>query len=158
MLCLAVVIALSFKDNSKPILRYEITKTDAEPLIELPYVVWAYWLKVTNFVTTTPTGFLYVDAEGNVGKKRIQAYSGTTNASGIYSVAFATPYAVAPNIQANIVGGTDLQRNTQTVTTTGFSVKVVQQNTTSVALVGLVLIPGTAPVNGSAVDVIITEK
>lgn len=91
--------------------------------------------------------------------RRQEVYSGSTNGSGNYTVAFPTAYAVAPNIQANIIGGTDLQRSRITnISTTGFTVNVVAQNTTTVALVGLVLIPGVTAASGVSIDVLITEK
>lgn len=90
--------------------------------------------------------------------KRQETYSGTTNASGNYTVTFGTAYAAAPNIQANITGGTALQRSTITsITTTGFTVNVVSQNTNT--LLGIVsLVSSTTLVNGASVDVLITEK
>lgn len=85
--------------------------------------------------------------------KRRETYSGTTNASGIYTVTFATAFSAAPNIQANIVGGSDSQIIRLTsVSTTGFTITV--RNRTDV--VGL--LPSYSNVNGAAVDVVITEK
>jgi len=112
----------------------------------------------TGVATYNPaTGVLNIPAPNSY--KIPVPYSGITNGSGDYTVTFPVSYSVAPNIQANIVGGTDLQRSTiTTITTTGFTVHVVVQNTTTVALVGLVLIPGTAAVVGAKVDVLITEK
>lgn len=82
-------------------------------------------------------------------------YSGTTNASGIYAVTFATAYSVAPNIQANVIGqGTEVQSRIVSCTTTGFSVHVYQR----VAVLTLALSTATTNVSGAAVDVIITSK
>lgn len=85
--------------------------------------------------------------------KKQETFSGTTNASGNYTVTFGASYSVAPNIQANIIGGsnTNLIKITS-VSTTGFTVNVV--NRTDV--VGL--LPSYANVNGASVDVICTEK
>ena len=90
--------------------------------------------------------------------KRVTAYSGTTNVSGNYTVVFPVAYAVTPNIQANIVGGTALQRSIITsISTTGFTVQSVSQNTNT--LLGIInLVSGTTVVNGSNIDVLITEK
>lgn len=102
-------------------------------------------------------GISYTPAWGDVtGKptiKRQETYSGTTNGSGTYTVTFSTSYSVAPNIQANIINGTDNQiiRITD-VSTTGFTVLV--RNRTDV--VGL--LPSYSNVNGASVDVLITEK
>lgn len=91
--------------------------------------------------------------------KRMVTYSGTTDGSGNYTVVFSTAFSIAPNVQASIVNGTDLQRLKVTaLSSTGFTVNVIQQNTTTVALVGLVIVPGTTTVSGASVDVVVTEK
>lgn len=83
----------------------------------------------------------------------VTPYSGTTNASGQYTVTFPVAYSVAPNIQANIVGGSDSQIiRLMSVSTTGFTVTV--RNRTDI--VGL--LPTWANVNGATVDVLITKK
>lgn len=85
--------------------------------------------------------------------KKNATYSGTTNSSGVYTVTFASAYPVAPNIQANIVGGTDSQIiRITSITTTGFTVTV--RNRTDI--VGL--LPTWSNVNGANVDVLITQK
>lgn len=85
--------------------------------------------------------------------KKQETFSGTTNSSGNYTVTFGAAYSVAPNIQANIIGGTNTNLiKITSVSTTGFTVNVV--NRTDV--VGL--LPSYANVNGAAVDVLITEK
>lgn len=85
--------------------------------------------------------------------KRQETYSGTTSGSGTYTVTFSTSYSVAPNIQANIVGGTNTNLiKITSISTTGFTVTVVNR----VDVVGL--LPSYSNVNGAAVDVLITEK
>lgn len=90
--------------------------------------------------------------------KRQETYSGSTNSSGDYTVTFGTAYSVPPNIQAQIIGGNSNQVLTVTsVSTTGFTVKVVEKQTTT--LLGIVVLQNsTANVNGANVDVLITEK
>lgn len=82
-----------------------------------------------------------------------ETFSGATDSLGIYTVTFGTAYSVAPNIQANIIGGsnTNLLKITS-ITTTGFTVTVVNR----VDQVGQ--LPSYAVVNGALVDVLITEK
>lgn len=70
-------------------------------------------------------------------------YSGVTNASGDYTIVFATPYSVAPNIQAGIVGATTGREITKIVSTTGFTVHAYD---------------GGGAIEGANIDVIITEK
>jgi len=85
--------------------------------------------------------------------KRIETYSGTTNGSGTYTVSFPTAFSVAPNIQANIINGTDTQTiRITSVSTTGFTVLVRNRTDT------LGLLPSYSNVASAAVDVLITEK
>ena len=107
-----------------------------------------------NVGTAGTYGKVTTDSQGRVTSgKRVETYSGTTNGSGNYTVTFGTAYSVAPNIQANIVGGTNTNLiKITSVSTTGFTVNVV--NRTDV--VGL--LPTYAVVNGASVDVLITEK
>lgn len=101
-------------------------------------------------VTAGTYGRVTVNAKGLVtAGKRQETYSGTTDASGNYTVTFATPYSVAPNIQVTLVGGSDIQSYRVTsITTTGFTVLARSQ--------ALGLVFSNAPnVN---VDVLITEK
>lgn len=85
--------------------------------------------------------------------KRQETYSGITNASGTYTVTFATAFSVVPNIQANIVGGTDSQIiRITSVSTTGFTVLVRNR----VDVIGL--LPSWNNVSGATVDILITEK
>lgn len=87
------------------------------------------------------------------GSKRIETYSGTTNAGGNYSTTFPIAYSVAPNIQANIINGTNTNLiKITSISTTGFTVNVVNRTD------ALGLLPTYANVNGAAVDVLITEK
>lgn len=97
-----------------------------------------------------------VNPDGSITPRQ-ERYSGITNASGNYTVVFGTPYLVAPNIQPNIIAGTALQRTITTVTTTGFTINVVSQNTNN--LLGIInLISSTTNVVGAALDVLVTEK
>jgi hypothetical protein len=90
--------------------------------------------------------------------KRQDSYIGTTNGSGDYTVTFGTSYSITPNIQANFIAGNDLQTALITsISTTGFTVKVVQRNTTT--LLGIVVLGNTVTnVSGSTVHVLITEN
>lgn len=99
-------------------------------------------------------GISYSNSTGIITlAKRIEPYSGTTNASGQFTVTFSTAYSVAPNIQANIINGTDTQNIRITaISTTGFTVLV--RNRTDV--VGL--LPSWSNVSGASVDVLINEK
>lgn len=103
----------------------------------------------SNGITTSGTYPSFTVAN----TKREETYSGTTNGSGVYTVTFGTPYSVAPNIQANIINGTDTQNiRTTAISTTGFTVLVRNR----VDVVGL--LPSWTNVSGANVDVMITEK
>jgi hypothetical protein len=85
--------------------------------------------------------------------KRQETYSGITNASGNVTLTFSPAYSVAPNIQANIINGTNTNLiKIGTPTTTGVTVNVV--NRTDV--VGL--LPTYSNVTGAAVDILVTSK
>src|ERR1700749_1115121 len=91
--------------------------------------------------------------------KRQENYSGTSNASGLYTVTFPTPYGTAPNIQPSLPNqaNTNVFVKINSVTTTGFTINVFQRN--SVNLLGIdVLLFATSNVSGASVDVLVTEK
>lgn len=99
-------------------------------------------------------GISYNSSTGVISfSKRKETYSGTTDSSGNYTVTFGTSYSVAPNIQANIIGGsnTNIIKITS-ITTTGFTVNVVNRTD------ALGLLPTYSNVNGANVDCLIHEK
>lgn len=86
-------------------------------------------------------------------QRRPEQYQGTTNASGNYTVTFATAYSTTPNIQANLINGSDTQASRITsISTTGFTVLI--RNRTDV----LGLLPSYSNVVGASVHVLITEQ
>jgi len=95
----------------------------------------------------------YTNIIGAPGSKRIETYSGSTNASGVYSVTFGTAFTNAPNIQVNIIGGTNkMSVVTTSITTTGFSVHVETRSDV------LGLLPSYANTASQPVHVLITEQ
>ena len=111
-------------------------------------------VSLPNTGTAGTYGLVTTDAQGRVtAGKRTETYSGTTNASGLYTVTFGTAYAAAPNIQANLINGADNQNLRITaISTTGFTVLA----RTRVDVIGL--LPTWNNANGLAVDVLINEK
>lgn len=96
--------------------------------------------------------FLYLSDALSMFKKAA-TYSGTTNGSGVYTETFPAAYAVAPNIQASLIGGTDEQSvRVSSVSTTGFTVVVREMNYNTGAP------PSWSNVSGADVDVLITQK
>lgn len=85
--------------------------------------------------------------------KRQETYLGNSDASGNYTVAYATAYPVTPDVQPQLQAGTV----TQTVRITasnvsGFTVQV--QNRTDV----LGLLPSYAAVNAASIGVLVTAR
>ena len=132
-----------------------ITASDG---LEAVPVVDGLDIQMIDVGTAGTYGIVTTNVKGQVtAGKRQMIFSGVTNASGVYSANFGVTFAAAPNVQAQIVGGTSNQVVTITVTATGFSATLVQRN--AVTLLGLeVLLAGTTPVNGGRIDVLITEK
>lgn len=95
-----------------------------------------------------------VDNVISTSSKRISLHSGTTNASGIYTVTYGTPFSVVPNVQYNIgLGGNNKETILLTSsTTTGFTVYVQLRSD----VIGL--LPTYSNVNGRNVDVVVLEK
>lgn len=118
-----------------------------------------------NTGTAGTYGKVTTDAQGRVvSGKRQETYSGTTDASGNYTVTFPVAFPVAPNIQAQLIGGTDLTFfRVSSVTATGFTVYAFgRSSVTSLPIVGtltgaLLGSAGTALL-GASIDVLVTEK
>lgn len=118
-------------------------------------------VNLPNVGTAGSYGYVTTDSKGRViSGKRLEPYSGTTNASGNYTVTFATPYSVIPNVQASISNQSNVQHQIRVaaVSTTGFTVNVNSRNTAFLSLLGLdILTSGTTNVSGATVQVLVTE-
>lgn len=113
---------------------------------------------LTNFSISIPDEKIFIELYRKGIPPVFTKYSGTTNSSGEYTVTYPVEKDVIPNVQPVLRG----QSNTnqicmlQSSTTTGFTVKVVQRNTTT--LLGIVVLQETVSnVNGATVDVLVTE-
>jgi len=85
--------------------------------------------------------------------KRQEPYSGVSNASGVYTITYTTPFAVTPNVQFQVIGGT--ARTVIMITsssTTGCSFLVQTRNDV------LGLLPTYSNVVGANIDILVTEK
>lgn len=109
------------------------------------------------FKSTVPVGDVS-------GLKLSKPYTGVTDASGNYTVAYGITYSTAPNVQANIVGAASKYQFYQVVsrTTTGFTINVFSFNTVSSlpiigALTGALFGATATNVVGATVDVTVTE-
>lgn len=140
--------------RGKAIIMDSISMVATQPTGSMMWIGANRKLQATQFSSLT---FPYAQLTGVPATKRVETYSGTTNASGNYTVTFASSYSVAPNVQANPIGGTALYKTITSVSTTGFTVNISTQNSAIVALVS-VLLPGVTAVSGASVDILITEK
>ena len=89
---------------------------------------------------------------------KTETFSGVTNASGNYTVTYATPYPSVPDVQPQLTAGTPSQvvRITSS-TTAGFTVQVT--NRASVTLLAIeVLLAATTPVVSAPVSVLVTAR
>lgn len=111
-------------------------------------------------ITSGNYGVLTVDSKGRAtAGKRMELYSGTTNASGVYTVTFGTAYSATPHIQANITNQANLNQfvRVTSVSTTGFTINVFQRNSVTLLSTDL-LLATTVNVNGATIDVLVAEK
>jgi len=83
---------------------------------------------------------------------RQERYSGTTNASGVYSITYGTTFASEPNVQFNIKGGTNKMTILLTSSTTSGCSFLVEARADVLGL-----LPSYSNVNGAAVKVLVTE-
>lgn len=168
---------------SKTLTAFSVIKSSTDPLYR-PIGYVPSWTEVTSKPTfaTVATSGSYNDlsnkptiptvsgASGSFGfvvtsnglvtsGKRLELYSGTTDASGNYTVTFGSAYSVAPNIQASITNqsNTNQQIRVVSVSTTGFTINVYQRNAVTLLTIE-VLLAAVVNVNGATVDILVTEK
>lgn len=85
--------------------------------------------------------------------KRHESFTGTTNASGNYSVTFAQAFTTAPDVQAQLINPADNDFiRVTSITTTGCVVNARRRTD----VVGL--LPSFSNLNGASVTVLITER
>lgn len=85
---------------------------------------------------------------------RQETYSGTTNASGIFTITYPSAYSVVPNVQYNIgTGGGNKETILLTSSTTTGATFYVQLRTDVLGL-----LPSYSNVSGRNVDVLVTAK
>lgn len=73
--------------------------------------------------------------------KRIEAYTGTTDANGLYTVTYSTPFALTPNVQPEPPSVANYTWIKVISTTTGFSLRLIQR--ASLTVLGLELLAAT---------------
>ena len=90
--------------------------------------------------------------------KRVENYSGVTDANGLWSVTHTPSFPAAPDLTTYIASDNpDYTLTVVTQTASGFQVKVQKRNTASVAGI-TVIIPGWTVVSGASVAARAQEK
>ena len=116
---------------------------------------------VTKFNVPTGTTAQYVRGDGSLATlpvaRRIETYSGTTNASGQITVTYPTAYPVAPVVQPPAPALANQVWTTVASTTTGFTMQLNQRNTVTLLAVE-VLLGATVPVNGTAATFLVVAQ
>ncbi len=115
----------------------------------------------TKFNVPTGTTAQYVRGDGSLATlpaaRRIETYSGTTNASGQITVMYPTAYPVAPVVQPPAPALANQVWTTVASTTTGFTMQLSQRNTVTLLAVE-VLLGATVPVNGAAATFLVVAQ
>lgn len=89
--------------------------------------------------------------------KRIETYTGTTDANGLITVTYPTPFASVPNVQPEPVPSSDMVWVKVSSTVNGFSIRLVQRAVLTV--LALQVLAGTVTnVVGSAAQVLVVER
>lgn len=110
----------------------------------------------TNQYFTNARVQAYLAAQGY---RRVETFTGTTNASGDYIITFANTYSVIPDVQAQLFPSTTANQIVRiiSISTTGCTVRVEQRN--PVTVLGLeVLLAGVAVTSGATVSVQVTPR
>lgn len=95
----------------------------------------------------------YNDLSNKPSIKRHETFTGTTNASGNYTVTFAQAFSTAPDVQAQLINPADNDFiRVMSITTTGCTVNARRRTD----IVGL--LPTFANLNSASVTVLITER
>lgn len=114
-----------------------------------------------KFNTPTGTTAQYVRGDGSLATlpaaKRIETYSGTTDASGRITVTYGTAYPAVPVVQPPAPAAANQVWTTVASTTTGFTLQLNQRNTVTLLSVE-VLLGATVPVTGTTATVLVVAQ
>jgi len=109
----------------------------------------------TTTTLTGASGITYNTTTGIISRtKRQETYTVSTNASGVATVTYGTPYSVIPNVQYNLGVGAVVREVLTPVTSTVSGCSFIVQVRVDV----LGLLPSYTNVNGREVNVLVTEK
>lgn len=114
-----------------------------------------------KFPTPTGTTSQYIRGDGSLATfptaKRIETYSGTTNASGQITVTYPTAFPAVPVVQPPAPAAANQVWTTVSSTTTGFTMQLNQRNTVTLLSVE-VLLGATVPVSGTAATFLVVAQ
>lgn len=115
----------------------------------------------TKFTTPAGTTAQYVRGDGSLATlpvaKRIETYSGTTNASGQIVVTYPSAFPSVPVVQPPAPAAANQVWTTVASSTTGFTLQLNQRNV--VTLLGIeVLLGATVPVAGVAATILVVAQ
>lgn len=103
----------------------------------------------------------YIRGDGTLATfptaKRIETYSGTTNASGQITVTYGTAYPAVPVVQPPAPAAANQVWTTVNSTTTGFTLQLNQRNTVTLLSIE-VLLGATVPVSGAAATFLVVAQ
>lgn len=114
-----------------------------------------------KFNNPTGTALQYIRGDGALATlpvaKRIETYSGTTNASGQITVTYPTAFPAVPVVQPPAPAAANQVWTTVSSTTTGFTLQLNQRNTVTLLSVE-VLLGATVPVSGTAATFLVVAQ
>lgn len=109
-----------------------------------------------KFPSPTGTSAQYVRGDGALATlpvaKRLEQYNGTTDANGLYTVTYSTPYAAVPSVQPEPPPSSDMIWVKVSSDVNGFSLRLVQRGVVTLLSVQ-VLLGAVTNVSGSAARV-----
>lgn len=89
--------------------------------------------------------------------KRIETYTGTTDANGLITVTYPRAFVTVPNVQPEPVPSSDMVWVKVSSTVNGFSIRLVQRSV--VTVLSIQVLAGTVTnVVGTAAQVLIVER
>lgn len=114
-----------------------------------------------KFNTPSGTQSQYIRGDGSLATlpaaKRVEAYTGVTNASGQITVTYGTAFPTVPIVQPPAPSAANQVWTTVSSTTTGFTLQLNQRNTVTLLSVE-VLLGATVPVTGATAKILVVAE
>lgn len=103
---------------------------------------------------TGATGAAGTNGTNGIDGKRIDSYSGTTDANGLFTVTYGVAFPAVPNVQPEAYTSNNHVWQKVTSTTTGFSFRLVQRASVNLLATDL-LLSAVTNVSGASVKAIV---